>query len=161
MLHCKTVWWREGTESCCLLFTLISLWRKSPGERRDLSLPVLIFYPSSQIPHPKTWCFFLPTKKKKTPMRRWQFHPEEPPVSAPYWNSPLQKEPATHPQLQKIYSCSQKAAEVTLGWPSCLGRQEELVPTCRVRRIRGLPGIYSRSRIFAVPFLLCWGFLKT
>lgn len=76
MLHCKTVWWKEGTKSCCLLFTLISWWRRSPGERRDHSLPGIIFYPSSQIPHPKTWCFLLPTKKIN-PMRRWQLHPEE------------------------------------------------------------------------------------
>lgn len=62
MLHCKTVWWREGTESCCLLFTLISCWRRSPGEKEE-SFPTRQNFHKFLIPKPDVSS--CPPKKKK------------------------------------------------------------------------------------------------
>lgn len=127
--------------------------------RKEGSFPTrhnfLLIFTNSSSQNP----VFLPAHPKNS-NEEVAIPPQGAPVSAPCWNCPFPIEPATHPQLQQIHSCSQEAAEVTLGWPSCLGRQEELIPTCCVWHIRGLLGIFSWLQIFAVAFLFGWGFFK-
>lgn len=89
MLHCKTVWWREGIESpsvlpnspsCSFPWLRRSPWRKGGSfpTRYTGIVPGCCFCASLythlyrflcedeyiQISHPRSWCFFLPLLKK-------------------------------------------------------------------------------------------------